>query len=89
MQPEIHQLLVTSTAHVTADEAKVLTAQCNRNKYGWFFYIGSGEDEVFLPIVQPSPGLDGVIHHARTHGCVYVLLDRDADKLPNVPSYEW
>ena len=38
---EIQPLLVTSTSHVTDQEAQALTDHgYSRDQYGWFFYVG-------------------------------------------------
>ena len=87
---EIQQLLVTSTSHVTDQEAQTLTDHgYSRDQCGWFFYVG-GEDHDTLPeIARKSRGLFAVIFCARVNGCHYVLLDRDAETLPGVPVYDW
>jgi hypothetical protein len=87
---EIQQLLVTTTSHVTDQEAQALTDHgYSRDQYGWFFYAG-GETHYVLPeIVRRSRGLFAVILCARVNACDYVLLDRDAETLPGVPTYDW
>jgi len=83
-------LLLTSTSHVTADEAQVLS-DCGycRDETGWFFYVGGVEHEALPEIVRKSRGLFAVILCAHANGCPYVLLDRDAETLPGVPIYDW
>jgi hypothetical protein len=86
----IHSLLVTSTAHATVEEAQALTHHgYSRGAYGWFFYVGEYEDPVLAEIEPLSDGLVGVIRQARECGCQYVLLNRDADTIPNAPTYQW
>ena len=87
---EIHPLLVTSTAHVTDEEAQILTDHgYSRDQFGWFFYVGNEEYDALPEIVRKSRGLFAVILCARVNGCPYVLLDRDAEVLPGVPIYDW
>ena len=66
----IASLLVTSTSHVTDDEAQVLThhGYC-RDESGWFFYVGGEEHEALPEIVRKSRGLFAVILCARINGC--------------------
>jgi len=87
---EIHLLLVTSTAHVTDQEAKALTDHgYSRDQTGWFFHVGGEEHDALTEIIRKSRGLFAVILCARVNGCHYVLLDRDAETLPGVPIYDW
>jgi hypothetical protein len=87
---KIYSLLVTSTAHVTESEAKILDdSGYRRMDYGWFFYVGVHGDAVLEEIELPSAGLTEVILQARQIGCEYVLLDMDADALINAPTYDW
>lgn len=86
----ICSLFVTSTAHATVEEAQALTHYgYGRGDYGWFFYVGEYEDAVLTEITSLSVGLAGVVRRARECGCQYVLLDRDADRLPDAPIYRW
>lgn len=88
--PEICELLIASTAHVTAREAQRLTEQgYARGECGWFFHL-EAEGEAVLGEIEPlSDGLLGVIRCACERGCQYVLLDRDANFVSGVTTYEW
>lgn len=88
--PEIHSLLVVSTAHITLDEARMLDA-CGyaRGEYGWFFLVGARGFHVLAEIECFSEGLKSLVRTARRLGCQYVMLDCDADELDDVPTYEW
>lgn len=45
--PEIHSMMVASTAHITLEEAEALTENgYNRGVFGWFFYVGQRGDPV-------------------------------------------
>jgi hypothetical protein len=86
---EIANLIVASTSHVTRQEAEYLDANgYSRGEYGWFLHVAKGDQPV-AGIEHPSPGLAGVIEAAREAGCVYLLLDRDADAVAGVPTYNW
>ena len=77
---EIQQLLVTSTSHVTDQEAEALTDHgYSRGQYGWFFYVGGDDRDTLPEIAGKSRGLFAVILCARVNGCHYVLLERDAE----------
>jgi hypothetical protein len=85
---EMHSVLVASTAHVTVQEAQVLTERgYSRGEYGWLLCVGLRGISVVPELEAASEGLSGVIRQARARGCRYVLLDRDADPLNGVPTY--
>jgi hypothetical protein len=89
-QTEICPLLIASTAHVTVGEAQALTDHgYSRGECGWLFFVGQPGDPVLSEIEPVSAGLAEVIRRARKEGCPYVLLDRDAGILPDVPTYDW
>jgi hypothetical protein len=86
----VQRLLVTSTAHVTDQEAQLLTDHgYGRDAYGWFLYVGEEGHTAVPEIVRKSRGLFAVILCARVNGCPFVLLDRDAEPIPGVPVYDW
>ncbi len=88
--PEIHSLIVASTAHVTPEEAEALTESgYTRGVFGWLFYVGRPGAPVLADLGTLSAGLSGVIREARGRGCTYVLLDRDAAALDGTPIYDW
>ena len=90
-EPLVVSMLIVSSAHVTAEEAEVLNAcRYGHGAYGWLLYVADGADEA-LPaeIHAPSEGLLRAVEFAISHQCSYLLLDRDADKLPGVTSYDW
>lgn len=84
---EIQQLLVASTAHVTAGEREILDSQGTYGEYGWLLPVMS--DLSVSNIDQPSAGLLGALKAARVYGCAYLLLDRDADPIDGVTTYDW
>lgn len=87
---EVHSLLVASTAHVTPQEAQALTVHnYARGECGWFFYVGPRGSSVLPELGSLSDGLGEVVRRARARGYFYVLLDRDADPLDGVPTYDW
>jgi hypothetical protein len=87
---EVHSLLVASTAHVTPQEAQALTDHnYGRGEWGWFFYVGPRGGSVLPELDGLSNGLSEVVRQARARGCFYVLLDRDANPLKGIPTYDW
>jgi len=86
----IHAMMVVSTQHVTVEERDILDAQgYSRGEYGWLIWVGREKDFPIPEIPRPSEGLRGVIERARAVQCTYVLMDRDADTLPDLPVYDW
>lgn len=87
---EIAKMLIASTAHVTDRERATLDENgYSRGEYGWLIYTGEPGDSVLPEFDELSPGLTGVLEAARRTDCRYVLLDRDADELAGVPTYNW
>jgi hypothetical protein len=88
--PEIHSMIVASTAHVTLEEAEALTENgYGRGDFGWFFYVGQPGGLALADLGTLSAGLSEMIRQARARGCAYVLLDRDAEPLDGAPIYDW
>ena len=89
-RPEICPLLIASTTHVTADEAQIPSDNGHsRGEYGWFLYVGQPGDAVLTEIAPVSDGLAAVVSRTQQVRCPYVLLNRDAETLPGVPTYDW
>jgi hypothetical protein len=87
---EVHTLFVASTSHVTPQEGQALTDHnYARGEYGWFFYVGPRGGSVLPEFDSLSQGLSEVVRQARARGCFYVLLDRDANPLNGIPTYDW
>ena len=88
---EIRKLLVLSTGHLTKDTVDYLDrtdpaiwgfAGGHYGDAGYFCY--AYDDAVGVP-----DDLLGVMRFARTHGCVNVLFDKDAEQIDNLPYYDW
>lgn len=87
---ETSLVAVVSTAHVTREEAKILDAHgYRRGPTGWFLYVDASGMPVIPEIPNPSEGLAGAIEIARERGCHYLLLDRDAEIIEGVKTYDW
>src|ERR1044072_4939688 len=98
MSPPIRQMLDISTAHVSFDTSLWLEEQAELTHlndedrvltvgdtgYGWFFYSG-----LDLEVSDIPDDLKAVATHARALGCDYVLLDRDADEIDELPTFVW
>lgn len=94
MTDEIHNVLTLSTSHVTETTAKILNSiPCEQwssvcggpfGSYGWFMYAPEEDFEGTIP-----PELMRVFKYARSVGCKYVLFDRDANTVDQLPAFEW
>lgn len=83
MTHEIRSFLTLSTAHITRETSESLSERdYNFGEYGHFIWAGG-------PQANISGDLWDVINYTRDLGCAYVLLDRDADTVDNLPTYEW
>ena len=92
---ETPRMLVLSTAHVTKETA--LRFQGNwrnelppfyaKGEYGWIIPLqsdGNGEERW-----QYCSDLLMIRRLAEANGCTWVMLDRDADVVDALPSYDW
>ena len=53
--------------------------------YGWIFYVGEDYGEYGAE----HPELAAVIEFARSAGYDYLKLDCDAEKIDDLPTFEW
>lgn len=93
---ESHLLAALSTGHLTEEEARSLE---NAPEEAFPFTLARFEAGWFVSCtgVETTPGVvSGAWPHlhalrlwANSRGFSYVLLDRDADPVPDLPYYEW
>lgn len=97
LQPaiEVMSALVCSTSHVTDEERsnfdEVLCSTHSlpvfmRGEYGWMFYIENIDEGDFQEL---SEGLRGAIRYAQRLGFSWLRLDRDAQALAEIVTYDW
>lgn len=91
------QTLVLSTAHVPIETARWLdraqddpsfpTPIIPRENVGWLIWVPTDnfdtEDEVY------GTDLAGIFSAARSQNCEWVMLDKDAQSHPSLPTYDW
>ncbi|MCC2248928.1 hypothetical protein JUJ52_03015 [Virgibacillus sp. AGTR] len=91
---ETPRMLVLSTAHLTNDDRKWLNEQTVHNnprlvvypksEYGWFIPII--EDSDFLKEDVPE-NIVKLLQFTRVTRCTWLMLDRDADIINELPIY--
>jgi len=97
----ILKMLDLSTAHLPENVCQNLndypgvTAD-ERSMYGWLGWVPEDIDahlaeynDVREPEELPPSELVTIWRYAQAHGCKYVLLDRDANLNPDLPTWEW
>jgi hypothetical protein len=91
---EGYKLLALSTGHLTAATAKLMTAA--PQDVG--VLVATFEEGFFVSAMRaPDPkhgdpeylSLWTVCEFARKQGYQYLLLDRDADRIAELPDYDW
>jgi len=91
---ESYKLLALSTSHLTAATAKAMEA-CPQDVG---VLVATFEEGFFVSASRaPDPGVGDpeylslwtVCAFARKHGYQYVLMDRDANVVPELPAYDW
>lgn len=86
--PTIHRMLDLSTAHLPPEARAELNnyegVTAREYEYGWLLYVpprlGSGADYPDF--------INDIWRYATKHDCRYVLLDRDAEEITDLPTYE-
>lgn len=90
---EKRNLLILSTAHVTKKTAAELNSTPCRDwpvmggpygDVGWFFYCHETNEDGRIPAE-----LFSVMQFARSQGCINILFDMDADRVDELPSWDW
>lgn len=98
MKPEIHKLMVLSTAHITKacnDALGMLDREdgpgpgpgCYLDHYLYGFHLTLSAEPDEAEWIDPS--LEEVVAYARKHGCTHLRLDRDGPTMNDLPQYEW
>jgi hypothetical protein len=95
--PTILRMLDLSTAHLPKNVCDELNSidgiTAARLEYGWLLAVPTYVDEHVADYGQGPDGIPdvvvGVWRYARQHNCDYVLFDADADKVDDLPHWEW
>lgn len=92
MTLEIRPFLTLTTGHVSAATASMLDSTPHKTwpclggpygEYGWFFYVHD-ENDGTIP-----DDLWRIMCWAKARDIHYILFDRDADTVDELPTYEW
>ncbi len=84
----IEPMMVLSTGHLTFDTCNRWLKQADhavfeKGDYGWFIYvIERGEDDM-------PADLGACMELARQLRCAWIMFDRDAPEVDQLPSYDW
>lgn len=91
----VHQIPVISTGHLTQEVAERLTANGDKNpwcpcaewEFGFFLYL----DEPEAGLEEPPQCLLDIRDWLKASGftACWVRLDCDADRVPDLPFYDW
>jgi hypothetical protein len=91
----IEPMLVISTSHLPEDAMNRLKRQAEvegrapavtraiPHDYGVIVFVSELEN------TTQEPELQAVIDYVRKSGCYWINLDRDADKIEDLPTWEW
>jgi len=92
----IEKVLELSTGHLPEEAWDVLPGmdwpRMLLDEFGGFFWAPPLTDDLdamgYLPPKYPAE-LMRVLRYARSKGCRWVNFDRDADRIPDLPYWEW
>lgn len=92
----IQKMLVISTSHIKESTSHWLSGEieCPRNiiayeksEYGFLILVQDDEDREDL--VNVPSDFQHLYQYARSLGIDWIMLDRDAPKIQEIPSYSW
>lgn len=85
--------LVLSTAHITERTSEILTSDAidglvayPKGEYGFFVYVPEESSE---GISDCPKDLMACIEAAKERGCEWLMLERDAETMETLPTYDW
>jgi hypothetical protein len=96
----LRKLLDVNTGHVTPADAGILEERAGslnvhpmREEYGFFVWVPTADllDEYIETFREESGVSDaflGLLRYAREHDCDWLLLDRDAPFLADLPTFD-
>ena len=93
--PEIHRMMVLSTAHITSRTNKMLFTDLINDagddiavdayEHGWHIVLmNEMSDASYL-----TPSLKACVRYARSHNCTHLRIDQDGPVLNHLPAYNW
>lgn len=82
----VESMLVASTAHVTESTCNgflhTFPGAYEKGEYGWVIYADGPRDNC-------PADLAACLDAAKAKGCEWLMLDRDADAIEELPIFEW
>lgn len=102
--PKIHKLADMSTGHITFTDAKLLTKWADhdedgpllvslKDEYGWYIPIPPKEEFVekagHLRKEGASEAMVHLLESLSNDGFMVLCLDRDGERYPEFPSFNW
>ena len=94
---EIHNLLLLSTTHITAEDADLIAGEVFPGKGGdessLLVYCGQSEGQSFAEETARASGYSDAFMQAvalaRRLDCRYLLLDNAGPVVDDLPTYDW
>ena len=92
---EIAQMLVLSNNHIQESTAELLDEGCDalvvydKPGYGWFIPIIQDDDYLEERKEDIPSDLYEVLLFAQTHGCQWLMFDRDVKPIEELPHFDW
>jgi hypothetical protein len=92
--PTVLSVLDLSTAHLSEAICADLNGEpgviAHQFTYGWLMWVPPNPDESSTAAIDAMPEVVLAIQrYTRGVGCDYVLFDRDADCIDELPTWDW
>ncbi len=94
--PLVRKLIDLSTAHLTKEVARQLTGNeldlptsVKQDEYGFLIAVLPKGDSTEDQGARYPQCIQDAIKLARLHGADFILYDRDAEKIDDLPAYDW
>lgn len=96
-QPQIHYMVELSTGHLPYEICRSLAdydaviaypLTAGADSFGWLLPVPDHQQPTD-PDRQLPAELVAIYRYARLIGCTYILLDRDANTIADLPLWDW
>jgi len=92
----IDKILNASTGHITEEDVQLLEKESHFSvgnfEYGFFLFTQTAKHNPAFDVsysYEYSKAFQELVALAERLGCRYICLDRDAEYIPGLPTFDW